>query len=84
MDKEDCDTYSVEYKKEWILINSSEVYEPTTCYIEWSKSEREKQISYINIYVESLKIILMDLLAGKEWSCRYGGWTCGHSEGSKE
>ena len=29
-------------------------------------------------------MILMNLFAGKEWSCRSGGWTSGHSEGSKE
>ena len=36
--------------KEQILISSGEVDEPRACYTEWSKSEREKQISYINIY----------------------------------
>ena len=44
--------YSVKYysaiKKEWIWVSYSEVDKPTACYTEWSKSEREKQISYIN------------------------------------
>ena len=30
------------------------------------KSEREKQISYINVYMESRKMVLMNLFAGAE------------------
>ena len=30
---------------------------PRDCYTEWCKSEREKQILYINIYVEYTKSI---------------------------
>ena len=29
--------------------------EPRACYTEWSKSEREEQISYINAYIENLE-----------------------------
>ena len=44
------------YKKEQIWVRSSEVDEPRDCYTEWScKSEREKQISYINIYIWNLE-----------------------------
>ena len=39
------------HKKEQIWVTSSEVDEHRPCYIEWSKSEREKQISYINAYI---------------------------------
>ena len=31
-------------------VSSSEVDEPRDCYTEWSKSERGKQISYVNAY----------------------------------
>ena len=32
------------HKKGWIWVSSAAVDEPKACYIEWSKSEREKQI----------------------------------------
>ena len=32
-------------------------------------------------YMESRKIVLMELFAGKEWRCRRGEWNCGYSEG---
>ena len=36
------------HKKERIWVSSSEVDEPRAYYTQWSESEREKQISYIN------------------------------------
>ena len=40
-------------------------YKNQLCYTEWSKSEREKPISYINTYVQNLeKMVLMNLFAG--------------------
>ena len=33
------------HKKEYIWVSSSEVDKPRACYTEWSKSDREKQIS---------------------------------------
>ena len=36
------------HKKEHIWVSSSEVGEPRAYYTEWSQSEREKQVSYIN------------------------------------
>ena len=36
------------HNKEWIWVSSSDVGEPRDCYTEWNKSEKEKQISYIN------------------------------------
>ena len=54
------------HKKEHIGVSSSEVDEPTTYNSEWSKSEREKQNSYkYCIYVESRKMMLMNLFAGQ-------------------
>ena len=43
------------HKKECILVSSNEVDEPRAYYTEWSKSEREEQISYINAYIENLE-----------------------------
>ena len=42
------------HKKEWIWVSSSEVDESRACYTEWSKSKRERQISYINAYIWNL------------------------------
>ena len=38
---------------EW--VSSNEVDEPRANYTEWSKSEREKQLSYINAYLQNLE-----------------------------
>ena len=43
------------YKKERIWVRSNEVGEPRAYYTEWSKSEREKQILYINTYIWNLE-----------------------------
>ena len=43
------------HKKEQIWVNSSEAAEPRACYTEWSKSEGEEQISYINAYTWNLE-----------------------------
>ena len=43
------------HKKEWIWVSSSEVNEPRACYTEWSKSEKEKEIWYINTYIWNLE-----------------------------
>ena len=42
------------YKKEDIWVNSNEVGEAGAYYIEWSKSEGETQILYINAYIWNL------------------------------
>ena len=42
-------------KKKHIQLSSNEVDEPKAYYMEWSKSEREKQISFINIYMRDLE-----------------------------
>ena len=42
----------VSNKKECLWVSSnSNLDEPRTYYIEWSKSEREREISYFNIYM---------------------------------
>ena len=42
-------------KKEYMWVSSREVDEPRACYTEWSKLEREKQISYVNTYIRNLE-----------------------------
>ena len=34
--------------------------------------------------MEARKMVLMNLLAGKEWRCRCREWTCGHSGRRRE
>ena len=43
------------YKKECIWVHSTEVDEPGTCFTELSKSERKRQILYINAYIWKLE-----------------------------
>ena len=43
------------HKKERIWVGCTEADEPRICYTEWTKSEREKQISYINAYIWNLE-----------------------------
>ena len=56
--------YSVIKKNEW--VSSSEVDELRACYTEWSKSEREKQISYIDAYIWNLGKWFLQIFAGQE------------------
>ena len=46
----------ISHKKEQVRVSCSEMDEPRACYTECSKSEREKQISYINAYIWNLEI----------------------------
>ena len=39
----------------WMWISCRDANEPRACYREWSKSEREKQISYINANMWNLE-----------------------------
>ena len=43
------------HKKECSWVSSSEMDEPGAYYTELSKSEREKQVSYINTYIWNLE-----------------------------
>ena len=59
MDKEDAvhiyNGILLSHKKEtnWVIFR--DVDGPRDCHTEWSKSEREKQISHINIYMWNLE-----------------------------
>ena len=50
-----CNGILISYKKEHIWVNY-EVDEPRAYYTEWNKSERERQILYINAYIWNLEI----------------------------
>ena len=43
------------HKKEWNWVTCRYVNGPRDCYTEWSESEREKQILYINAYMCNLE-----------------------------
>ena len=43
------------YKKEHIWVSSNAVDDTGAYYTEWSKSERETQILYINTYIWNLE-----------------------------
>ena len=40
---------------EHISVSSDEVDEPRAYYIEWSKSEREREISYTDTHIQNLE-----------------------------
>ena len=43
------------FKKDWNWVMFRDADGPRICDIEWSKSEREKQVPYINAYVWNLE-----------------------------
>ena len=55
------------HKNEHIWVSANEVDELRCYYTLWNKPEREKQISCINTYIESRKMVLMSLFAGRQW-----------------
>ena len=59
MDKEDVvhiyNGILLSHKKEWNWVICRDVDGPRDCHTEWSKSERGKQISYINTYMWNLE-----------------------------
>ena len=48
---------------------------------EINQKEKNKYCILTHIYGISKKMVLMNLSAGKEWTCRHREWTCGHSRG---
>ena len=58
MDKDVVNIYNgilLSHKKEWNWVICRGKDGPRQCYTEWSKSEREKQISYNNAYMWTLE-----------------------------
>ena len=43
------------HKKEWNKAICSNMHKPRDCYIEWTKSDRKRHISYNSIYMQNLK-----------------------------
>ena len=68
--------------KKRIWVTWAEVDEPAACYVEWSKSERENQILYIYVYMESRKMALVNLFSGQEE--RHRQRTCLWTQQGKE
>ena len=52
--------------KEHIWVSSNEVDETGAYYTEWSNSEGETPIQYINIYIEFRKMVMMILYARQQ------------------
>ena len=69
------------YKKECMWISSNDMDEPTAYYAEWSKSEKENK--YHNIHMESRKVVLRNLCAGRQRRCRHREQTYGPRGGRK-
>ena len=72
MDKEDVvhiyNGVLLSHKKEWNWVICRDVGGPRDCHTEWSKSEREKQISYINACTWNLeKWYRWTSLQGRNW-----------------
>ena len=53
------------HKKEWIWVSWTELDESRACDVEWSKSDREKQIFYVNAYIWSLEKMVLIFLQGR-------------------
>ena len=53
------------HKKEWNWVVCRDVDGPRVCHREWSKPEREKQISYVNAYMWNLE-------KWYKWTCLQG------------
>ena len=69
----------INLNKKQIWVTWAVVDGRTACYVEWSKSQRENQILYANVYMESRKIALVNLFSGEERRHREN--VCGHNMG---
>ena len=69
--------------------SGNEADEPRSYYTEWSKSEKDKYCILMHIYMESRKMVPMNLFAGQQWRNRnreeiYGCSRVGREEGEGE
>ena len=70
------------HEKEHIWVSSNEVDEPRAYYTEWSKSEEKDKCSILtHIYMESRKVVLMNLSVRQWGRWRHWKWTCEHGAG---
>ena len=67
-------------KLNWVIC--SEVKGPRVCHTEWSKSDKERQISYDITYMWNLiKMIQINLFTKQEQTHRLGKQTYGYQRG---
>ena len=71
------------YKKEWNNAISSNTDGPRDYHTKWSKSERERQISWYHLYVESKKMIEMNLFTKQKQTHRHRKQTYGYQRGKE-
>ena len=79
-----CDGLLLSRKKEHIWVSANQVNEPRAYYTEWSKSEKEEQILYINAYIWNLeRWYWWTYLQGNsgDGRCRHREQTYGHRGG---
>ena len=69
------------YKKEWNNVICSNMDGPRDYHTKWNKSDRERQISYDIIYVESKKMIQMNLLTKQKQTHRLRKQTYDYQRG---
>ena len=82
--KESDMTYWTEQHKKKQIWACSEVDETRDYYTEWNKSERQnKHCILTHIYMESRKMVLMNLFTGHKWRSIHREQTSGHSEGRR-
>ena len=72
----------INLKKKRIWVTWAEVDEPTACYVEWTKSQRENQMLYVNVYVESRKMALVTYFQGRRRGTDREQ-VCGHKGGER-
>ena len=73
----------INLKKKRIWVTWTEVDEPAACYVEWTKSERENQILYINVYIRNLeKLHWLTYFQGRKKDTDREH-VCGHNRGRR-
>ena len=72
-------------KKEQNWVIGSEVDAARARHTQCSKSQRDKEIRYINTYIWNLKKKKVEVMlsAGQEQRHRHREWTCGRSRGRR-
>ena len=67
------------HKMEWNWVTRSDVDRPR---VKWV-GKRRTHIVHQHTHVESRKMLLMNLFAGREWRRKRREWACGHREGRR-
>ena len=71
-------------KLESVLVRWMNVEPVTQSIISQKEKNKYSILPHTHIHMESIKVVLMNLFAGKEWRCRCRAWTCGYSGGHSE